>query len=320
MMELAGLPDISAPLPWHAAAWQRFNQQLAEQKLPHAVLLAGVPHTGASRLALALARLLLCHQPSGGLNCGRCQACELSASGSHGDFIWLQPEEGSRVIKIDQVREAVGPAYQTAGFGERKVIVLAPADAMNIASANALLKSLEEPSPGTHLILVCNQLHSVPPTIRSRCQIVKLPTPGPEECLPWLDNLTGDHAQSKKLLGLCDGLPLLAESMYRDQDAEEVHAVRLACRGLFAGRVAADSAVGILAQGDAEEMLDQFYMSAQAYLKALDREGLRGVNGRAAFALLDEVGGIRRAVGGGANPNRQLLAEVLVGKVQDIVG
>jgi DNA polymerase III subunit delta' len=320
VMELTGLPDISAPLPWHAQEWQRFNQQIQEQKLPHAMLLAGVAHTGATRLALALSRLLLCHQPSGGLNCGQCQACKLSASGSHGDFIWLQPEEGSRVIKIDQVRAAVALAQQTAGFGERKVIAFAPADALNISAANALLKSLEEPSAGTHLILVSNQLHSIVPTIRSRCQIVKLPTPTPAECLPWLDSLTGDRAQSQGLLELCDGLPLLAESMYRDQDSEQVHAVRLACRGLFSGKASPEDVVGVLSQAETEEVLDQFYLSAQARARSLPRVELASPVGRGIFALMDEVGDIRRAVGGGANPNKQLLAEVLVGKAQHVLG
>lgn len=319
-MELSGLPATSAPLPWHAQEWQRFNQQIEDGRFPHAILLAGVPHTGANRLALALARLLLCHQPSGGLNCGKCQACQLSASGNHGDFMWLQPEEGSRVIRIDQVREAVGLAHQTAGFGKRKVIALSPADAMNISAANALLKSLEEPSAGTHLILVCNQIHSIVATIRSRCQIVKLPTPTPAQSLPWLDTLTGDRKQSETLLDVCDGLPLLAESMCRDPDAQEMHALRLACRGLFSGQVAPVDAIGVLSQAEPEELLDQFYLSAQARLRTLDRASLGSPGSRGMFTLLDEVGRLRRAVGGGANPNKQLLAEVLVGKVHELLG
>ena len=155
-MDLTGLPETSAPLPWQGEAWARFNQQLADGSLPHALLLAGVANSGKSRLALALARLLLCQSPSGGLNCGKCHACELSANGSHGDLRWLQPEEKSRVIKIDQVRETVNFATKTANFGANKVVVIAPADVMNTNAANALLKSLEEPSAGTFLILVCN--------------------------------------------------------------------------------------------------------------------------------------------------------------------
>lgn len=319
-MELSGLPDISAPLPWHGDIWQRFNQQIQEQKLPHAILLAAPPYTGASRLALSLARLLLCQKPSGGLNCGKCHSCNLSASGNHGDFMWLQPEKDSRVIKIDQVRAAVELAQQTAGFGTNKVIAFAPADAMNISSANALLKSLEEPSAGTHLILVCHQLHSLVPTIRSRCQIVKLPTPNSTQCLPWLDALTGDSSQSQALLDLSDGLPLLAESMYRDQGEEGAHAVRLTCRGLFSGKVSPEKALPVLAGAPTEDFLDQFYMSAQARVRTMDQAALSGPQGKGIFTLMDEVGNIRRAVGGGANPNKQLLAEVLVGKVQDVLG
>ena len=70
-------------------------------------------------LALSLSRLLLCHEPDGGLNCGRCHACELTASGNHGDFRWLQPGDKSRVIKIDQVREVVEFGNKTAAFGRR---------------------------------------------------------------------------------------------------------------------------------------------------------------------------------------------------------
>ena len=104
------------------------------------LLLDGVQYSGKSQLALSLSRLLLCAHAEGGLNCGRCHACELSAGGSHGDFRWVQPEGKSRVIKIDQIREVVRFSNMTAGFGLRKVMVLAPADSMNVNAFNALLK------------------------------------------------------------------------------------------------------------------------------------------------------------------------------------
>ena len=320
MMDLTGLPDTSAPLPWHGEAWARFNQQLADESLPHALLLAGVAHSGKGRLALALARLLLCQSPSGGLTCGKCHACELSANGSHGDLRWLQPEEKSRVIKIDQVREPVNFATKTASFGASKVIVIAPADAMNTNAANALLKSLEEPSPGTFLILACDQLHGVPATIRSRCQIVKLPVPNDEHALEWLDKQTGSREQSAHLLQLADGMPLLAEAMHNKADSEELIAARLACRGLVAGKLNAQQAAEMLSQAPMEEVLEQVAGTLRASLRQMNAQTLNSASGRGVYAVLDELAGIQKAVRGGANPNRQLLTEVLLEKLQSVLG
>jgi DNA polymerase III subunit delta' len=320
VMGLTGLPSTSAPLPWQAESWSRFNRQLGDDSLPHAMLLAGLPNSGKSRLALALARLLLCQSPSGGLNCGSCHACELSAGGSHGDFRWLQPEEKSRTIKIDQIRETVQFATKTAGFGARKVVVLAPADAMNANAANALLKSLEEPSPGTYLLLVCDQLHGVPATIRSRCQIVKLPTPSREASIEWLDGVTGNTEESAKLLELADGMPLLAEAMYQQADGDALIASRVACRGLVEGRLSVDQANEMLSQVSMEEVLEQVAGTLRRSLRGLEKLALNSANGRAMYELLDEVGGIQRAMRGGANPNRQLLTEVLLEKLQSVLG
>ena len=81
----SNIPEVSAPLPWQAETWMRLNQQLAQEQLPHALLLTGLQYTGKARLALALARLLLCAAPAGGLNCGKCHSCELSASENRPD-------------------------------------------------------------------------------------------------------------------------------------------------------------------------------------------------------------------------------------------
>lgn len=319
-MELTALPVTSAPLPWQGEAWARFNQQLSDNSLPHALLLAGTANSGKGRLALALARLLLCQSPSGGLNCGKCHACELSANGSHGDLRWLQPEEKSRTIKIDQVRDTVSFATKTANFGAHKVVVIAPADAMNINAANALLKSLEEPSPGTFLILACDQLHAVPATIRSRCQIVKLPPPDTEAALEWLDQATGRRDQSEHLLDLAEGMPMLAEAMHCSADSEELIAARVACRGLVAGKLGAPEAARMLAESSMDEVLVQVAGTLRSSLKQLDSGTLNSEQGRRIFAVLDELSGIQKAVRGGANPNRQLLTEVLLEKLQSVLG
>lgn len=319
-MDLGGQSDVSAPLPWQGTFWMRLKQQLDDGKLPHALLLSGSQDTGKARLALALARLLLCASPSGGLNCGKCHACELSASGSHGDLCWLQPEEKSRVIKIDQVRRAVSFAQQTASFGTRKVMVLYPADTMNSNAANALLKALEEPSPDTYMILVCHRLHGVPATIRSRCQIMKLQPPEEAECLPWLDSLTGERSQSESLLQLARGRPMLAERLCRDNNIESTHSIQQALTGVLCGLVPVSEVAHLFSDVDTGGFLAHLQQSLQQLVRSQSGSILRTREGQSAFRLDAELTRLRAAVEAGANPNPQLMVESMLSRGQRELG
>jgi DNA polymerase-3 subunit delta' len=320
MIENGGLPAISIPLPWHAREWALINQQLVAGRLPHALLLVGRQHTGKSQLAIALSRLLLCGQPKDSLNCGNCHACELSASGGHGDFRWVTPGENSRVIKIDQIREMLHFSNKTAGFGLRKVIVLSPADSMNVNAFNALLKLLEEPAKDTHIMLVCDHMHGIPATIRSRCHILRLPTPDKETSLDWLDLTTGDRDRSEKLLSLSDGMPMLARELDYSGNADELSARRLALERLLTGRITVHQANAQWSELDVSEFLEALTGDLQRAVRSQSLQRLRTRRGQVLFEILDEVSRLRRAVSAGTNPGKQLLIEALLSKIHRRLG
>lgn len=173
------------PYPWHQSQWQDFSLLVEQGKLPHAVMFAGPQHIGKLQLARALAYRLLCETPIDGVACGECRACLLNKAETHPDLLFLSPEEGSKSIKVDQVRELTQFLGKTSQQGGYKIVVLDPVEAMNANSANALLKSLEEPSGQTIMLLVCHNPSLVLPTIRSRCQMRLLPLPAKEVVLNW---------------------------------------------------------------------------------------------------------------------------------------
>lgn len=319
-MDITQLPEVSPPLPWHQQEWHRLHAQLEEGKTPHALLLAGEPDTGVTELALALARLLLCEAPSGGLNCGECHACRLSATGAHGDFLWVQPDEKSRTIKIDQIRAAVDFLNKTAGFGRRKVVVFTPADAMNTSAFNALLKSLEEPAQDTYLILACLALHNVPATIRSRSQLRRMALPALEESLGWLERAVGDRAEAEQLLLVAEGRPLLARRLYQDDSAQGLRARRAGLDAVCSGSLPAAEAAPLWAEVETMDLLDEIVAFLQRKLRDLPRGQLQSAVGRDAFALLDELGSMRRAVSAGSNPGRAILLDALLAKCHRVLG
>lgn len=317
-MNLLELPPVSAPLPWQSEVWSRLQEQLAAGQLPHALLLAGPADIGKARLALALARLLLCHRPVAGHNCGECPGCRYSQSGSHGDFRWLQPEGKSKVIKIEQVRDAVAFAFRTAGFGSRKVLVLAPAESMTTNAANALLKCLEEPAADTHIILACQRLQGVPATVRSRCQLLKLPLPAAAECLPWLDHLTGTREASLELLQLAAGMPLRAERLYRESAVDSLQARHAGLHSLAAGEPVVAPMVALFAQLELSVALEEIAGFLQHKLRQQGAAALPAC--RVQFRLLDRLQALRSAAAAGSNPNPQLVLESALIGLRDCFG
>jgi len=191
--EAAGLPWM-ALLPWQGSAARAVLAQ--RSSWPHALLLHGPRGIGKHALALNLAQALLCESPApDNLACGECPSCRYAIAGQHPDLMRLEllmidPDEGAlkavETIGIDRVRALTDFVQLTSHRQRAKVAVIAPADRMNVAAANALLKTLEEPPPGTYLILVADQPGRLPPTILSRCRKLAAPLAAPDDARAWL--------------------------------------------------------------------------------------------------------------------------------------
>ncbi len=201
-------------LPWHTSQWQQLNERRRQGRFPHALLLSGPEGVGKSHFARQLAQSLLCDAPlASGEACGQCRACLLINAGNHPDLSLVAPLEGKKSIAVDQVRGIGHYLSLKSQYGRRRVVVLSPADSMNVNAANSLLKTLEEPGEGTVLILSTSRPAQLPATIRSRCQALRFGEVVQREALDWLGQQLDSEPSPATLLALANGAPLKALRM-----------------------------------------------------------------------------------------------------------
>lgn len=202
--------------PWHSEQWSQLQSRIAAGRMAHGLLLTGPVGVGKRDFANAFARSVLCRQPNADhFACGVCDACLLVKAGTHPDFLTLSPPEDKIQILIDQVRELCRSLVLKSHAGGYKIAILVPADQMNSAAANSLLKTLEEPTDNTLLILISERPARLSATIRSRCQQLRFPAPPPEQGEAWLtQNETA--ADPALLLRLAYGAPLHALTLAQD--------------------------------------------------------------------------------------------------------
>jgi DNA polymerase-3 subunit delta' len=226
-MNAATPAPLSMP-PWLESTCGTLQETAARQRLSHAILIEGGPGRGGDWLAHWLAALTHCRQPQ--VPCLRCADCQRVFAGQQPDVHRLSPEEDSREIRIDQVREIAAELALTRHGSGRKVAILTPADRLNRNAANALLKTLEEPTPGTLLILVAAYPSRLAATIRSRCVRVRIPRAATRVALDWLA-AQRPGADWRATLAICGGEPFAA----LDTDPELVASVLHTTRELLGG-------------------------------------------------------------------------------------
>ena len=202
----------SAPTP--LAPWLQRQLQILVGQRGHARLLQGPSGLGQYELGLALAQAWLCEAPTAKGACGVCGSCHLVDTRAHPDFVALMPEttaldfgwplsekaqkdiddkkrKPSKEIRVEAMRDTVGFAQRTSARGRGMAVLVYPAERMNHVTANALLKTLEEPPGDTRFVLASEATHQLLPTIRSRCQTHAMVWPDTAEALAWLQRQEG---------------------------------------------------------------------------------------------------------------------------------
>jgi DNA polymerase-3 subunit delta' len=227
---------VSASTGGLLASWLAQQRQALLAQRGHAWLLQGPSGMGQFELGMAMVRAWLCEQPTQQGACGHCASCHSIDVHAHADLCVLMPEvdmlergwplsekaqseiddkkrKPSKEIRVDAMRDAVEFTQRTSGRGRGKAVLVYPAEQMNAITANALLKTLEEPPGDVRFILATEAAHQLLPTIRSRCLAHTMTWPAEPEMLQWLQQqgLAAEAAQA--WLRAAGGRPLDALAM-----------------------------------------------------------------------------------------------------------
>jgi DNA polymerase-3 subunit delta' len=223
---VAEAPAHAPPAPWIAAQARHLLAQRG-----HAWLLQGPSGLGQYSLALELARAWLCETPGpDGMACGHCNSCHGIDVRTHADLCVLMPEtqmqalawpldekaqaelddkkrKPSKEIRVEAMRDAVEFSQRTSARGRGKVVLIFPAERMNHITANALLKTLEEPPGDVRFVLASEAAHQLLPTIRSRCLGHTMVWPSQQQAVAWMAGQGVPNDQALTLLRAAGGRP-----------------------------------------------------------------------------------------------------------------
>lgn len=225
-------------LPWQRNLWQQLINSYHNNLLGHAYLISGADGVGKLQFTCNLAQSLLCQTPAkDGTPCNSCRSCHLFRVGNHPDIKYAipDPEKKSEEITVDTIREVNATDELTARFNGYKIIIITPADHLNRNAANSLLKTLEEPSPSTLLLLVTSKPARLLPTIKSRCQHLSFQLPTETDALAWLATQVKNQSHAALALRLAQGAPLAALNFLQQDILKVRQAAITAFFGLMKG-------------------------------------------------------------------------------------
>lgn len=213
----------------HEWAVELLKGQIASARLRHAYLFTGLAGVGRRTLALRLAQALNCaNPPAPGDFCGACRACRGFAVMQHADLLLLERQEGDREIKVEALRELTRALSRTPLEARIQVALLLNFEEASEEAANALLKTLEEPNLSVLLCLTAPDADSLPQTIVSRCELLRLRPVSVEQLASGLQEHAGlDPDEARLLASLSNGLPGKALRLHKDEAALEQRAVWL---------------------------------------------------------------------------------------------
>ena len=313
----------SMPLsyPWQMPQWQQLAGLHEGQRFPHALLLGGPSGIGKLQFGRALLCSLLCEHPKNFLACGECHSCQLYQSGSHPDIRELCPEEGKRQIGVDQVRALQQFTSQSAyREGGRKLVLIHPAEAINPYTANALLKTLEEPAGDTVLVLLSHSPSQLLATIRSRCVQLTFPLPEHNSALKWLQNQLGQTEDAEALLRESGGRPLAAQQLYESDGLSQWRAQDAALAEVVEGKKTVLQLADSWQDREVPEVLEWWLNRLAALIKHLSAG--QPLNARwqaytsmalpAVYLQYEQALGLRATLLRGAALNKRLVLEKLL--------
>ncbi len=196
--------------PWNQKQWQQITAAFNAGRMPHAILLLGPKGLGKLDFAKALSAFVLCGKKDENAPCGECHTCKLLKADTHPDFKEVTLEGDSKNVKVDQIRDFCDFFIYSSQLSSYKAGIIHPADKMNRNAANSLLKTLEEPTRNSLIILVVESTTSLPATIKSRCQVLEFSAPEKDQAIKWLQSVTETSQNLELALSLANLGPLEA--------------------------------------------------------------------------------------------------------------